>query len=132
MIHRLTLIVALILVFANSPMLDAQTSRSKGSPGSSTNEKTVHVKEYTRKDGTTVKAHDRRAPEEHATATTTTAQASAGQWPAQSAIAVERDTDGRIKRSAAAKGDFMRQTGYPHGRPGYIVDHIAPLACGGG
>lgn len=26
---------------------------------------------------------------------------------------------------------FLVQTGYPHGRPGYIVDHIQPLACGG-
>ena len=25
----------------------------------------------------------------------------------------------------------MRQTGYPHGRPGYVVDHIIPLAQGG-
>ena len=25
----------------------------------------------------------------------------------------------------------MRQTGYPHGRRGYVVDHIVPLACGG-
>ena len=25
----------------------------------------------------------------------------------------------------------MRQTGYPHGRPGYVVDHIKPLAKGG-
>jgi hypothetical protein len=25
----------------------------------------------------------------------------------------------------------MRQTGYPHGRTGYVVDHIVPLACGG-
>jgi hypothetical protein len=22
-------------------------------------------------------------------------------------------------------------TGYPHGRPGYVIDHIVPLACGG-
>lgn len=35
------------------------------------------------------------------------------------------------KRSAAAKRAFMRQSGYPHGRPGYVVDHIIPLACGG-
>jgi len=38
---------------------------------------------------------------------------------------------GRIKRSAAAKHQFEVQTGYPHGRPGYVVDHILPLACGG-
>jgi hypothetical protein len=23
------------------------------------------------------------------------------------------------------------QTGYPHGRPGYVIDHVVPLACGG-
>ena len=27
--------------------------------------------------------------------------------------------------------DFYRITGFPHGRPGYVVDHIIPLACGG-
>src|SRR5436190_4850088 len=41
------------------------------------------------------------------------------------------DTNGRIQRSEAAKRAFMRQTGYPKGRPGYVVDHIIPLACGG-
>jgi hypothetical protein len=25
----------------------------------------------------------------------------------------------------------MRQTGYPGGRAGYVVDHIIPLSCGG-
>ena len=25
----------------------------------------------------------------------------------------------------------MRETGYPHGRKGYVVDHVKPLACGG-
>ena len=25
----------------------------------------------------------------------------------------------------------MKQSGYPHGRPGYVVDHIVPLAKGG-
>lgn len=37
----------------------------------------------------------------------------------------------RIHRSAAAKDNFMRQTGHPHGWPGHVVDHINPLACGG-
>jgi len=45
--------------------------------------------------------------------------------------AAPRDSHGRVKRSEAAKADFMRQTGYSHGRPGYVVDHIKPLACGG-
>lgn len=42
-----------------------------------------------------------------------------------------RDADGRIKRSEAAKRAFQRQTGFPNGRPGYVVDHITALACGG-
>jgi hypothetical protein len=25
----------------------------------------------------------------------------------------------------------LRRTGYPHGRPGYVVDHIVPLCAGG-
>jgi len=25
----------------------------------------------------------------------------------------------------------MKQTGFPNGRPGYVVDHIVPLAKGG-
>jgi hypothetical protein len=45
--------------------------------------------------------------------------------------AVPRDATGKIQRSEAAKHQFETQTGYPHGRPGYVVDHIRPLACGG-
>ncbi len=26
---------------------------------------------------------------------------------------------------------FMKSTGYPHGRKGYVVDHITPLCAGG-
>jgi hypothetical protein len=25
----------------------------------------------------------------------------------------------------------MKETGYPHGRPGYIIDHVVPLSTGG-
>lgn len=44
---------------------------------------------------------------------------------------VARDSRGRIKRSSAAKHDFMKSTGYPNGRPGYVVDHVVPLKRGG-
>jgi hypothetical protein len=47
------------------------------------------------------------------------------------AVSVARDERGRIQRSDAARHAFARQTGYPHGRPGYVIDHIVPLACGG-
>ena|SRR5437588_6522307 len=46
-------------------------------------------------------------------------------------VTVGRDANGHIKRNEQAKHDFMRQTGYPHGRPGYVIDHVVPLACGG-
>ena len=38
---------------------------------------------------------------------------------------------GRIQRSDAARHAFARQTGFPNGRSGYVIDHIVPLACGG-
>jgi hypothetical protein len=78
-------------------------------------QKTVHVKGYTKKDGTVVKPHDRKAPKEKDTRCTT----------------CDRDANGKIHRSASAKKDFEKASGYPHGRPGYVVDHIVPLACGG-
>lgn len=45
--------------------------------------------------------------------------------------AVYRDARGRILRSAAVRRQFLRQTGYPQGRPGYVVDHIIALKRGG-
>jgi hypothetical protein len=44
---------------------------------------------------------------------------------------VLRDKSGRIARSESAKRQFQKQSGYPGGRKGYVVDHIVPLACGG-
>lgn len=34
-------------------------------------------------------------------------------------------------RSSTVAHRFMRDTGFPHGRPGWVVDHIIPLASGG-
>jgi hypothetical protein len=44
---------------------------------------------------------------------------------------VPRDSHGDIKRSETAKREFMKSTGYPNGRPGYVIDHVIPLARGG-
>ena len=52
--------------------------------------------------------------------------------PSKAACATcKRDEHGKIARSEKAKDDFERQTGYPHGRPGFVVDHKVPLECGG-
>src|SRR5215471_15939052 len=50
--------------------------------------------------------------------------------PKKSSVA-KRNGKGKIKRSSSARAEFMRQTGYPKGRKGYVVDHIVPLECGG-
>lgn len=47
------------------------------------------------------------------------------------ATGVPRNSHGRIKRSSAARHSFMKESGYPHGRKGYVIDHIAPLKKGG-
>jgi len=44
---------------------------------------------------------------------------------------VKRNANGKIERSQTARLSFMKKTGYPHGRPGYVVDHIIPLKKGG-
>ena len=44
---------------------------------------------------------------------------------------VKRDSHGKIARSEKVKKQFMKQTGYPKGRPGYVVDHVVPLKRGG-
>lgn len=52
-------------------------------------------------------------------------------------IQIKRDEQGRIKRSEKAKHDFKvaypcPATGKQSGScPGYVIDHIKPLACGG-
>ena len=43
----------------------------------------------------------------------------------------KRDSHGRIKRSEAAREQFMKQSGHPHGWPGHVIDHIVPLKRGG-
>lgn len=42
-----------------------------------------------------------------------------------------RAKDGKLTRSQARRRMFMRATGFPNGRPGHVIDHSVPLACGG-
>lgn len=44
---------------------------------------------------------------------------------------VKRDNNGHVERSSSARKEFMKQTGYPKGHPGYVIDHIIPLKRGG-
>lgn len=55
----------------------------------------------------------------------------AGNSLSLSPYGIQRDANGRIYRSEAAKDEFMRQTGHPGGWPGHVIDHIVPLKRGG-
>ena len=122
-------------------------------------QKTVHVRTYTRKDGTVVAAHDRSAPgtksassssgsatrrprtESARTTSTTPVITSITTVPATRprtvSITIARDSHGRIKRSESAKREFEAMHPCPStGRAsgpchGYVIDHVMALACGG-
>jgi hypothetical protein len=144
---KLLLVVFLLTSFAFGNMGRSSGSHSSGrsthtskskAPKAPKAAKTVHVKGHTRKDGTYVKPYDRSAPG-------TASHPADGQPYRKNYVAegyafhpsVERNSHGKIKRSQAAKGAFERQqpcpsTGKTSGRcPGYIVDHVKPLECGG-
>jgi hypothetical protein len=101
----------------------------------------VHVRGYTKKDGTYVAPHTRSLSETRRARSSTRTGQSSRQTSAENRNAihtsVQRDQHGRIHRSAAAKSSFQRQrpcpaTGSRQGRcPGYVVDHVKPLECGG-
>jgi hypothetical protein len=137
---RRVLVCLAVLIFLATPSLAANGGGKEGGKGSSKGSsakgstkgsgsggKTVHVKGYTKKDGTYVAPHDRSAPGTKAS----TGQPTTSTMPKATSSTATRDAHGRIIRSEAAKHQFEAQTGYPHGRPGYFVDHRIPLACGG-
>ncbi len=137
-----------VLAFATAFLLifSSVVAAEKGGSGP------VHVRGYTKKDGTYVAPYERSAPgtkgnsipspytglasPDPYAATKAHASGKAGDRP-QSTInkppetVVKRDEKGRIVRSATARHEFMRQTGYPKGRPGYVIDHIVSLKRGG-
>jgi hypothetical protein len=41
------------------------------------------------------------------------------------------DANASICRNSAVKRQFDREQGYPHGRKGYIVDHVCAIGCTG-
>jgi hypothetical protein len=144
---KVLVVLLLLSTFAYGGRGRSSGSRSSGSRSTHTTKtrapkaakpaKTVHVKGHTRKDGTYVSPYDRRSP---GTAIPTAYQPYRKNHIADGYAfhsSVERTSSGKIKRSKAAKGAFEHQqpcpsTGKTSGRcPGYIVDHVKPLECGG-
>ena len=145
MIHprvRPVLIGIIVALFAVTSVAEATghsghsagKSSGKSSGKSKSGDKPVHVKGYTKKDGTEVAPHDRKAPKSGSSgsaASSPVAHASTAGARSNRCENCDRDEHGKILRNGKAKKAFESATGYPHGRPGYVIDHIRPLACGG-
>ncbi len=163
----------LLSVALCSPSIKAKSSGSRHSSSSgsssshrsssSSSTKPVHVRGYTKKDGTYVAPHDRSSPgtADHSKpdpAPRYTQPAAPKYTPTHSPKAnpekrtyqpgylamgiaphpsVHVGSHGKIKRNAAAKEAFKRQqpcpaNGHTSGScPGYVIDHLNPLECGG-
>ena len=131
--------------FLRSVVAFALVMLSANARTTSESSKRVHVRQYTRKDGTVVSAHNRSLPGATATRplgrqpTSTNGDGSRIPTPRTrpTSAGVERDARGRLERSTSAKHAF--ETSHPcpaTGRSsgpckGYVIDHVKPLACGG-
>jgi hypothetical protein len=133
---RLSIPVLAIVLFLVGPCVASSHGGPHGGSGHSSHsahsssQKTTHVHGYYRKDGTYVHGYDRGA------SGTRYKKSYVADGYAPHAT-VQRDSHGRIKRSAAAKDAFKQQrpcpsTGRSSGScPGYVIDHVKPLECGG-
>jgi hypothetical protein len=132
------LLLLLLLAVAVQPAQSQRHSRGSGRHD-------VHVGGYYRKNGTYVHSHDRAAPglgthrssssrprsySHHSSSRSSSSHHS-------SAYGSTGSTHRSTKRSRAARDEFEREhpcpsTGKRSGRcPGYVVDHVKALACGG-
>jgi hypothetical protein len=133
------LLLLLLLAVAVQPAQSQRHSRGSGRHD-------VHVGGYYRKNGTYVHSHDRAAPGlgAHRSSSGHSRSYSSGRsyHPPRShssfrAPSSRSSTHDSHKRSRAARDEFQREhpcpsTGKRSGRcPGYVVDHVNALACGG-
>ncbi|MCU1286394.1 MAG: endonuclease [Acidobacteriales bacterium] len=108
------------------------SSRSYSTRSSS---RPVHVRSYTRRNGTAVAAHTRSYA--GTGSRSYSSQRSSSSYSRITHATGRSATHSGAKRSAAAKDSFKRQSPCPStGRssgacPGYVIDHVRPLACGG-
>jgi hypothetical protein len=127
--HYRTLGVMLAaVVFINSPLeaAGAHSHAAKSTVSSSHAGKSARAKKEKKHKGDTAAPRARRTPRPSVPATRASAPHHSNRCQN-----CDRDEHGKILRSGRARKAFESATGYPHGRPGYVIDHIRPLACGG-
>lgn len=114
-------------------------ARSGSSHHSSSRSGSVYVRGYTTKNGTYVAPHTRSGSGVAAYSGRGLSHSYGSRHVGSAYVANPsgRDSHGRIKRSTAAKNAFKRahlcpSTGMgPGSCPGYVIDHVNPLECGG-
>jgi len=142
---RLLMLFALFtpLTFARTFPHHSSIESTRHRYGSSS--KSTYVRGYTRRDGTYVAPHDRSAlgtgaHRRSGSGTVIGKDSFRSGYLSQGYAAnssAERGNNGKIKRSTAAKNAFKNGNPCPaNGRtfgscPGYVIDHIHPLECGG-
>lgn len=150
--RRVIALALLLLLCSLTFAAGGHSGRSSGSHPSKTHStrtkasnKTVHVRGHYRKDGAYVAPYERSAPGTADKSPSMSGSPATTHYYHRGYLAhgytphptVQRDKHGRIKRSNAARSAFERQspcpsTGKTSGRcPGYVVDHVVPLECGG-
>jgi hypothetical protein len=137
MIKKLCLLLLTVLFLSSANCARGGESTHRSSTGS----QSTDVRGYTKKDGTYVAPHARRARGTIAAGARSTHTYSHRSHAIPSEFSgyasAERDSRGKIRRSAAARDAFKRQrpcpsTGKGSGAcPGYVIDHVKPLECGG-
>jgi hypothetical protein len=127
-------LIVILASFAPSARASRGSGHSHGHRSASRS-KSVHVRSYTRKDGTFVAAHNRAASGSRLYSAPYRRNHMARGFHADASVRLDRH--GRIRRSAAAKDAFKREhpcpsNGHTRGScPGYVIDHVQPLECGG-
>src|SRR4051812_42417857 len=109
---RLVLVGIIVALFTLGSVAEATThggghssGKSSGKSGgkSKSSDKPVHVKGYTKKDGTVVAPHDRKAPKSGASSSAPVTRASSASGRSNRCENCDRDEHGKILRSGKAK-----------------------------
>lgn len=123
---------AVFLALAGSQALALAGSGGHGSSGHSSSGKSSSKSSGKSSSGESSKSASKSSSSTHSTTAKTTSTSKPSTTHRSTyCVSCARDAKGRILRGEGAKTAFMKQTSYPHGRPGYVIDHIKPLACGG-
>lgn len=125
-LRRLCLTLFAICALTSAPALASNSHRH--SSGHRSSSSSSHAR---RGRHATAKTKQKGAKASHAKSSARSTTTAPSVHRANRCTSCDRDANGHILRSVESKDAFKRATGYPHGRPGYVIDHVVPLACGG-